>query len=222
MKGICIVAGGIHAIVVTGSCASAADLSKNQLTKAPVTSVYSWSGFYVGGHVGYGGGSLGSDANPILNQAVGFPPTVTGLIGGYQAGYNVQLPGNWVIGAEADITFISPIDQPSFSAAPFHTTLDYVGTARARIGYAFGSFLPYATGGFALGQSRLDIGTGDGGMLSSRLRTQLGWAAGAGIEIAVGGPWTARFEYDYLDFHVRPTVSAIACCRMSMSVRRSI
>lgn len=200
MKGICIVAAGIHAIVVTGACASAADLPKNQLKKAPVSSVYNWSGFYVGGHVGYGGGRLGPDSNPVLNQAVAFPPTVTGLIGGYQAGYNGRLPGNWVIGAEADVTFMSPIDQPSFSAAPFHTTLDYVGTARARIGYAFGSFLPYVTGGFALGQSRLDIGTDDGGVQSSRLHTQLGWTVGAGIEMAVGGPWTARLEYDYLDF----------------------
>ncbi len=200
MKRICIVVGGIHAIVVTSSWASAADLSKTQLTKAPAVSVYDWSGFYVGGHVGYGGGSLGADTHPILNQAVVFPSTVTGLIGGYQAGYSMQLPGNWVIGAEADITFMSPIDQPSVSIAPFHTTLDYVGTARSRIGYAFGTFLPYLTGGFALGQSRLNIESDGGSVPSPRLRTQLGWTAGAGIEIAVGGAWTARLEYDYLDF----------------------
>lgn len=72
MKGICILAGGIHAAVVTSSWASAADLSNSQLTKVPVASVYHWSGFYVGGHFGYGGGSLGPNTNPILNQAVAF------------------------------------------------------------------------------------------------------------------------------------------------------
>lgn len=200
MKSICIVAGGIHAVIVASSWASAADLSKAQLTKAPVAGVYNWSGFYVGGHVGYGGGSLGADTHPILNQAVVFPSTVTGLTGGYQVGYNMQLPENWVIGAEADITFMSPIDQPSVSIAPFHTTLDYAATARARIGHAFGAVLPYMTGGFAWGRSRLNIETGDGSVLSSRSHTQLGWTAGAGVEIAVGGPWTARLEYNYLSF----------------------
>ncbi|MGA7679144.1 MAG: hypothetical protein WCA54_03095, partial [Pseudolabrys sp.] len=29
----------------------------------------------------------------------------------------------------------------------FNTTLDYFATARVRLGYAFGNFLPYVTGG---------------------------------------------------------------------------
>lgn len=86
-----------------------------------------------------------------MNQAVAFPPTVTGLIGRYQVGYNMQLSRDWVIGAEADITLMGAIDQPSFFAAPFHTVLDYVGIARARLGYAFGAVLSYVTGGLLLG-----------------------------------------------------------------------
>ena len=31
--------------------------------------------------------------------------------------------------------------------------LEYLGTARVRLGYAFGNLLPYITGGFAYGQT---------------------------------------------------------------------
>lgn len=43
------------------------------------------------------------------------PQSVTGLIGGYQAGYNLLLPNKVVIGA-ADISFTSPLDRPMASS----------------------------------------------------------------------------------------------------------
>ncbi len=39
-----------------------------------------WNGFYIGGHFGYSGGSLGKNVNAVPNQAVIGPPTVTGLV----------------------------------------------------------------------------------------------------------------------------------------------
>ncbi len=129
-----------------GGVAFAADLP----LKAPaLKSVYDWTGFYLGGHVGYGGGSLGPGTNPLPEQGVLFPHGITGLIGGYQAGYNKQLPNHVVLGVEADASFTSPLDDPRLAPAPFNATIDYVGTVRGRIGYAFGRLLPYMTGGFA-------------------------------------------------------------------------
>ncbi len=65
--------------------------------KAPAfAAVYNWTGFYLGAHVGYGNGSFGPGTNPHPLQGVFFPPSVTGLIGGYQAGYNRQLANNVV------------------------------------------------------------------------------------------------------------------------------
>ena len=58
-----------------------------------------------------------------------FPHSITGLIGGYQAGYNWQLPNHVVLGVEADASFTSPLDAPRLTPAPFNTTIDYVGTA---------------------------------------------------------------------------------------------
>jgi high affinity Mn2+ porin len=168
--------------------------------KAPaLRSVYDWTGFYVGGHFGYGGGSLGPGTNPLPEQGVLFPHSVTGLIGGYQVGYSRELANRIVLGVEADSTFTSPLDQPAFARTPptpFNSTIDYVGTARGRIGYAFDRIMPYVTGGFAWGHAHVDINDGSGATVG---RTQFGWTAGAGVEFAVSGNWSAKLEYEYVD-----------------------
>ena len=186
--------------IALGGPALAADLP----VKAPMA-VYDWTGFYVGGHFGYGGGSLGPGTNPLPEQGVLFPPGVTGLIGGYQVGYNRQFANRLVLGIEADATFTSPEDQAALGrmpVTPFNTTADYVGTVRGRIGYAFGRWMPYVTGGFAWGHTRAFINqtdTDSGDVISALGHYQTGWTAGLGIEFAVSGNWTAKLEYEYVD-----------------------
>jgi outer membrane immunogenic protein len=51
---------------------------------------FSWSGFYIGGHVGYGWG--GHDTE-LLDE----DHKSQGVLGGFQAGYNLQT-GNIVLG----------------------------------------------------------------------------------------------------------------------------
>ena len=97
-------AGTAIGALTLGGPTVAADLT----FKAPAyKAVYNWTGFYLGGHVGYGGGSFGPGTNPLPEQGVFFPHSITGLIGGYQAGYNRQLANNIVLGVEADISFAS-------------------------------------------------------------------------------------------------------------------
>jgi high affinity Mn2+ porin len=172
--------------------------------KAPVfKAVYDWTGFFIGGHFGYGGGSLGPGTNPLPEQGVVFPHSVTGLIGGYQAGYNRELPNHVVLGIEADASFSSPLDGPALTPAPFNTGLDYVGTVRGRVGYAFGRLMPYATGGFAWGHSQFNLNDGAGKVVATLGQNQAGWTAGAGVEFAVSGNWSAKVEYDYIDLSRR-------------------
>jgi high affinity Mn2+ porin len=176
--------------------APAADLP----VKAPaLRTLYDWTGFYAGGHFGYGGGSLGPGTNPLPLQGVLFPHSTTGLIGGYQMGYNRQLANRFVLGVEADATFLGPTDPAALARLPpadFNTTLDYVGTVRGRIGYAFGMLMPYVTGGFAWGHTHIEINDISGANIG---RYQLGWTAGLGLEFAVSGNWSAKLEYDYVD-----------------------
>jgi high affinity Mn2+ porin len=192
----CVLAGAWLGMLVLDGPVIAADLP----LKAPAfDAVYNWTGFYLGGHVGYGGGSLGSGTNPLPEQGVFFPHSLTGLIGGYQAGYVRQFSNHVVLGVEADASFTSPLDGPAVMPAPFSTTLDYVGTVRGRIGYAFGALLPYVTGGFAWGHGHVNFDDGGGSAVLLRAQNQPGWAAGAGVEFAVSGNWTAKLEYNYID-----------------------
>lgn len=180
--------------------AAAADMA----LKAPASkAVYDWTGFYFGGHFGYGGGSLGAGTNPLPEQGVLFPHSVTGLIGGYQAGYNRQFSNHVVLGVEADASFPSPQDVPALTPAPFNTTLDYVGTLRGRAGYAFGRWMPYFTGGFAWGHTHVNINAdpaSTSNIISSVGHYQTGWTAGIGLEFAVSGNWSAKLEYEHVEF----------------------
>ena len=71
-----LLAGVAFGSLTLGGPAVAADLA----LKAPAyKAVYDWTGFYLGGHVGYGDGSIGPDTNPLPLQGVFFPPSVTGI-----------------------------------------------------------------------------------------------------------------------------------------------
>jgi high affinity Mn2+ porin len=192
-----------HAAAATfalGGPAVAADLT----LKAPAyAAVYDWTGFYLGGHTGYGDGSLGPRTNPLPEQSVFFPPTITGLLGGYQAGYNRQFSNRMVLGIEADATFTSPLDMPRLVPAPFQSSIDYIGTLRGRIGYAFGLWMPYLTGGFAWGHSHVRVNDTDGEIVSTPGRYHTGWTVGAGAEFALSGNWSAKLEYDYVNLAQR-------------------
>jgi len=185
----------LGALALDGS-ATAADMPAKA---RQIQAAYDWTGLYLGGHFGYGGGSFGPGANALPAQGVLLPPSPTGLIGGYQAGYNRQFNNGVVLGVEVDATFSSPPDTARPTPEPFNTSFDYFASARGRIGYAFGALMPYATGGLAWGRTRLNLNDAAGDLISKTDRNHLGWTAGAGVEFAVGGNWTAKVEYAYLD-----------------------
>jgi outer membrane immunogenic protein len=96
--------------IIGAGVASAADMSAPVYTKAPpvVVAVYDWTGFYIGGNIGYSWGR--SSTGHVLSDSVtGATLLATplkfdmnGVIGGGQIGYNWQR-SNWVFGLEADI-----------------------------------------------------------------------------------------------------------------------
>jgi len=82
--------------------ASAADMSR-PIYKAPppVAPVWSWTGFYIGGHLG---GAWSSESATVAGfGAGGIDPS--GFIAGGQIGYNWQFHPNWVVGVEGDISW---------------------------------------------------------------------------------------------------------------------
>ena len=161
--------------------ADAADLSLPLPVKAATTSSGDdWSGFYAGGRVGYAWGTSNWTAStpgaPNVSGSLDlFQPfdafKDTGSFSqGLQAGYNYMLPNRIVVGAEADVTFpgfpnnagisiggISNLTSPTLGAETFSETVLTSGTVRGRIGYAPGSWLFYATGGFAWTYNQLSL-----------------------------------------------------------------
>jgi outer membrane immunogenic protein len=115
-----------------------------------------WAGFYGGVNFGYGWSpnsdqlALGGDNPTGLSPEGGF--------GGGQIGYNWQV-GHLVFGAEADLqgSDISDRIQDFNFGDTFHSSLDWFGTIRGRLGYGFDRALVYATAGFAFGGVRNSV-----------------------------------------------------------------
>jgi outer membrane immunogenic protein len=117
------------------------------------------------------------------------------LVGG-TIGYNWQL-GQWVYGLEGDIDWSDIRGSTSSDACAgtsCETRNNWLGTGRARIGYAFDRFLPYVTGGVAFGDVKASVAG-----FGSTTDTNAGWTLGGGIEAAIAGSWTAKVEYLYVD-----------------------
>jgi outer membrane immunogenic protein len=152
---------------------------------APARSMV-WQGPYVGANLGYQWGSVsntGADPN--------------GVMGGIQGGYNWQF-GQFVFGGETDLQLSDADDR--FAGWKFSNP--WFGTLRGRAGYAMNNIMLYGTAGLAYGTLR-------GESLSSGVhdsRTSIGWAAGAGMEVALTGNWSAKAEYLYVDLNSRSFV----------------
>lgn len=183
-------------------------LASRALAAEPASARYDWSGFYVGGHFGYSAGGFGPGTSPVPSLAFPFSSGAIGSIGGFQLGHNWQFANGFVVGIEADTIFGGPVDRAKVRPAPFYTNFDYAATVRGRLGYAAGHFLPYVTGGFAVGRASVV----DGGDLSeinpSPSSTHTGWTVGAGVEYALTGPWRAKLEYNYVSLGAKTVTLA--------------
>ena len=69
------------------------------------------SGFYFGGHVGYGfGNATATLGDPIGMASAGGTTQYGMLFGGVQAGYQQTLPSRWMWGVELDLSFANYMD----------------------------------------------------------------------------------------------------------------
>jgi high affinity Mn2+ porin len=189
--------------LMLGAPARAADLKLP--VKAPYPqAVFDWTGFYVGGHTGYGRGSNSATLwDPVPTSTSG---NFSGVIGGVQAGYNWRHSSGLLLGVEGDLTFPSYLASNSITSListprnDFFEQWDYVGTVRGRIGYATNHWLLYATGGFAFMGERFINTPAVTGLEEKHIAVRPGWAAGAGFEYAFAPHWTVRLEYLYSQF----------------------
>jgi outer membrane immunogenic protein len=210
------------ALVAGKSAANAADL-RAPAYKAPLPApapVFSWTGCYVGPHIGWGWShksisatafGSGSDSSGHNTGSI----DASGPVYGSQVGCNYQFAGSsWVVGIQGDYAAtdingqnIDPINQVIFGGpdndARSSVKIDWLASITGRIGWAAtGIFtasptLFYFKGGGAWVQDKWNI---NDSINPEVKQTRSGWTLGAGIETVIFGNWTAFTEIDYYDF----------------------
>lgn len=194
-----------------------------------------WAGFYVGGFGGYKFGATDIDldlegswngpspSDPFDKETI--EPTApndldtSGAELGGLIGYNFQL-NRWVFGVEADGgylwlrnsdntgTFTVPATGDLYNVATSFKT-HYLFTFAPRIGYAFCNWMPYVTGGLAVGDIDFEqrINQFDQFLAGRHLfneggsvtETNLGWMVGGGLEYKLASHWSIRAQYQFID-----------------------
>ena len=177
---------GLGAILSTSVLA--ADLPSKKAPPSPVAAVmpYNWNGGYGGFVGGYGSGSYTKNGSTSFDDASGGSLGVT-------AGYNYQMPNNYVVGIEGDISWSNMKGDGVISGNK--SELESLGTLRGRLGYAMDRVLPFVTAGYAGGNTKDTVTT-------SSLSYHNVWTVGGGAEFAITGNWTAKVEGLYV--HLEP------------------
>jgi high affinity Mn2+ porin len=206
---------GLLLVVIAGKVA-AADLPVK--SPPPQLPVYDWTGFYLGGHMGYAWGNsswstTGASGAFSLAEPIDVFSETGSFYAGVQTGYDYMLPNRFVVGVEGDVSFPSfpnlsgiSIGGSSTLSSPVNGTETYTetaltfGTLRGRIGYAPGNWLFYTTGGFAWSYDQATLTQLASGVTDKPFLWRFGWAAGVGIEASVAPHWTARLEYLFADY----------------------
>jgi opacity protein-like surface antigen len=191
------------------------------IAKAVAPAVWSWSGFYIGGHGGYG---WGNDNSHLMVQPDAFPALVpieigatrsSGYVAGFQAGGNWQ-SGQFVGGLEIDLSVTgvkgassaSGFDANGLPPGPMSGVrtdkFDTLGSVRARLGFLVRpDLLLYGTGGLAWTRLEQTVNNVSANLAYTMTTPSWrdGWVAGAGGELRLwNSNWLARLEYLHYDF----------------------
>ena len=174
----------------------------------PPVYVFNWTGCYVGGNVGglwvqkdftilpsFGPG------NPFLGNS--FSASASSVAGGLQGGCNYQFAGGWVVGIQGDYDWTDAhLDRDGAFFGNFTDSFSVksVASLTARIGYAWGRFLPYVKGGGAWERDEFTFNFFPSGAIATVSTTRSGWTLGIGGEYAFTDWITGFVEYDHYNF----------------------
>jgi outer membrane immunogenic protein len=200
--------------------------------KAPLMSTgapsqFSWTGCYIGGHVG-GVASDDRTTNAFGNSATF---TSSGFVGGGQVGCDYQFAPGWVAGIEGRaawtnltnshaaqvINLVTGLTLPS----QFTVSHDFLASATGRLGTSVADrWLVFVRGGAAWTNEKVDDAfTIPGGIAVDprATATRTGWTIGTGVDWAFAPNWSASFEYNYYDFGSHTTTLTDAANNVTVS-----
>jgi len=227
VSAIALLLASASAVTLFSDPADAADLSRPAYKAPPPTPApaYSWTGCYVGAHVGWGWGNAHHTQSSFSSSFSGTPRSAgintNGALFGGQVGCNYQFAGwspwsgsNWVIGVQGDFagTDINGKGQDSFDDGDgniISVKTQWLGSVTGRLGVTAwnNQALFYVKGGGAWARNQWDASqsefTSDGNSgLSIFSETRSGWTVGGGAEWTLWSPnWTAFVEYNFYRFN---------------------
>lgn len=179
---------------------------------APDQLYYNWSGFYIGGDLGFA--NMSGEDTLTTGASEGTSESANSVIGGVHAGYQKQFRAI-VLGAEVSYSWTGA----EFTAASVNTPGLFIKTAMSdllmvngRLGYAYMNWLAYFKAGYA--SADIDYtarGTGSG---SASSRGQ-GWMAGVGLNHAVTPNIILGAEYNYI--HISADNAALPAAGATLS-----
>jgi outer membrane immunogenic protein len=214
MRKLVIAVGCAVALAAGAMEAFAADIPRRgpaRESRAVAPPAYNWTGAYVGIN---GGGAWGrSDFNgPFPSGSF----DVDGGMVGATLGYNWQF-GQWVLGVEGDIDWTNIRGSSLCAGLACSTQNDWLGTVRGRLGYAMDRFMPYFTGGLAVGNidtTIAGVGTADA--------TKAGWTIGGGLEAGLWSNWSGKIEYLYVNLGRGDSIAGSAADFRAHTVRAGL
>ncbi len=219
------------AIAAVSTSAFAADLPSRRAPPVyvpPPVPLFSWTGFYLGGDVGYAygrdsvtqvGSPLGGGPNAYYNDG-----TPNGTTGGGHIGYNFStqslpvlgqfagglsgLPfiggfggAGGVVGVEGDVQGTDYRSSQTFGSFTETSRNQINGTVRGRVGIAVDRALFFATGGAAFAQFQNSYSASTFLPTYQQLTTtRVGYVVGGGVEYAVTTQFSLRAQYMYINY----------------------
>jgi outer membrane immunogenic protein len=205
--------GGFALSVLLAAPAMAADLPVRAPARAipvAVPAVFSWTGCYIGAHIGYAWGKKRVDFTPNV-LGLDFDHDFDGLIAGGQLGCNLWQADRFVFGIEGQASWadikgeVGPFAGITAQTVNgFRTKIDVIGSIAGRLGYAIGPSgltLLYVKGGAAFAHEKyFTFATSPGFEQESDGHLRWGWMVGGGVEHAFNSNWSIKAEYNFSHF----------------------
>ncbi len=208
MKKISLALASLFAATTASLAADLPSRTAPPMAPAPTISQMTFSGFYVGISGGWAQAEFkDKDSSGSLRG--------NGGLLGLTLGYNYLLTDRFVLGLEGDVSWMSArkkqtvVDQwtGGYSIGTGRVEQTFFATIRPRLGYTFGNWMPYITGGLAIADTKLKYS--DASYVGTTLvfseadsvsKTRTGWTIGGGVEVLLTQNLSAKLEYLYADF----------------------
>ncbi|MEA2937404.1 MAG: outer rane immunogenic protein [Alphaproteobacteria bacterium] len=186
-------------VLAASQLATAADLTPRYKAQS-AEPAWSWTGLYVGVHVGSSWGTVESELPiPGIGPFAAASGTINGFLGGGQIGYNWQT-GPLVLGLEADASWTDiKGTSPCLVLLNCQRKVESLGTVAGRLGFTADHALVYVKGGLAWANFKYNTSL-LGIQVASADQSEWAPMVGVGIEYSIMPNWSAKAEYNYLGF----------------------